>query len=88
MEFFERDARASWGMAMNVFALLYVGEVMARFKRLHFGFKLILLWPLLACVARAQDFKCLGHLCNYFLCLKSITVKQVLEQVYLHLKEN
>ncbi len=35
-----------------------------------------------------QDFKCLGHLCNYFLCMKSITVKQVLEQVYLHLKEN
>ena len=56
MEFFERDARASWGMAMNVFALLYVGEVMGGFKRLHFCFKLILLSALLASVARAQDF--------------------------------
>ncbi len=27
-----------------------------------------------------QDFKCLGNLCNYFPCMKSLTVKQALEE--------
>ncbi len=32
-----------------------------------------------------QDFKCLGHICHYFPCMKSLTVTQTLEQVELRL---
>jgi len=32
-----------------------------------------------------QDFKCLGNLCNYFPCMKSIMVKQALRQVEIQL---
>lgn len=34
-----------------------------------------------------QDFKCLGHVCHYFPCMKSITVGQALEQVSLQLTQ-
>jgi ADP-heptose:LPS heptosyltransferase len=29
-----------------------------------------------------QDFNCLGSLCNYFPCMKSLTVKQALEEIH------
>jgi ADP-heptose:LPS heptosyltransferase len=32
-----------------------------------------------------QDFKCLGNLCNYFPCMKSLTVTQALDQANLQL---
>jgi lipopolysaccharide heptosyltransferase II len=35
-----------------------------------------------------QDFECLGHLCNYFPCMKSLTVKQTLTQVHRHLESS
>ena len=34
-----------------------------------------------------QDQKCLGNLCNYFLCMKSITIKQVLRQIHFQLDQ-
>ena len=34
-----------------------------------------------------QDFKCLGHVCHYFPCMKSLTVGQALEQVNAQLKK-
>lgn len=33
-----------------------------------------------------EDFKCRGNLCNYFPCMKSMTVLQILEQVRSHIK--
>ena len=29
-----------------------------------------------------QEFKCIGNLCNYYPCMKSLTVQQALEQVH------
>ena len=35
-----------------------------------------------------QEFKCLGNLCNYFPCMKSLTVKQALKQVEKQLSDS
>lgn len=35
-----------------------------------------------------QDFKCLGTPCHYYPCMKSLTVKQAMEQVSLQLRQN
>ena len=35
-----------------------------------------------------QDFKCLGTLCNYFLCMKSLTVKHALLETRRHVEQD
>lgn len=35
-----------------------------------------------------QDRKCIGSLCNYYPCMKGLTVKQVLKEVHLQLKNS